>query len=1290
MESLEQRTLLTAGVALDPTFGQGGLVTTDQLGISSDAATNIAITEPGGKILVAGNATQSYDGSHFLLARYNADGTLDASFGDGGFVTTTLGYNWNAHGMAVDGSGGIVVVGDADANGQEAAVAKYHADGSLDQSFGSGGIVTINFGGTISIARGVAIDSAGNVDIVGEVFHNPVATGGYQMVVARLKPDGSPDAAFDNNASAAVASMTNTAVTPVRRAISGNAVTIDAAGNLVVAGLYASTTSGQALVARFTNSGTIDPTFNGTGYATASLGAFDAQATAVAIDGNQDIVIAGGAAANQYQQSSIGLARFTPLGLPDASFGTGGQVTNVVAGNAAGGLAIDSAGNILVAAQMRYSTFAALRYTPAGAPDSNFGTGGEADYSFGSSYTPKGAIGVALTSAGQVVLADQVQDSLNLQHLALARLNDNGSVDNSFGSNQTGTVTSAFQISVLNGARAMAIESDGKIVTAGSAWPSTGRMFSVSRYNADGTLDTTFGNGGSVDTDMTGTYPKYDNYANAIAVDAQQRIIAAGQVNHPGGGMDIAIARYEPNGDLDTSFGNGGIVITSLNPYGNNSANAVMVEDNGDILVAGVTSQPQNLTTSNFALLRYTSDGQLDPTFGGAALGGGPGWVTTDFYGRHDIAEAMLLQPDGKIVLAGSANAIHTSGAGDDFALARYNSDGSLDTTFGAGTGKVTTDFGPNGYTNATDVIHAVTLDGQGRIVAAGVSNAADFGFNHFALSRYNSDGTLDSTFGSGGTALTKASTYGNSFADSVIVTPAGKILAGGDGDVAGQNTNFMIARYNDDGSLDSTFAPLSSASPAGVYNTDFGGGNLGQDQIYGMALDHTGRLVAAGGIFRAASDFDTGLARYVLDSTLTANAGGPYDLNEGDSLTLAATASGGDGGALSYSWDVNGDGVFGDATGSAPTLTWQQLEALSPPINDGPATFQVSVRVSDAHGEYVVSTPVTLTLHDVPPTASVSGPSVEVVGQPQAFTLSASDPSPVDTAAGFSFLVDWGDGSAQQTVSAADAALPVSHVFAHSGSFTVSVWAVDKDGSQSASPATFDAVVSSAAMEGTTLVAGGNNIVLQPADAQGGISVTVDGSPQGIFTPTGQIVVYGLAGGDNIQLLGGYLDHRHADHDPTQIAVPAVIFGGAGDDTIDARGSSANNVLVGASGNDVLYGGSGRNLLIGGGGSDRLYAGGDGDILIGGTTDYDANLAALNAIMAEWGRTDLSYDQRIAHLDGSTPGGLNLAYFLNAATVHDDGGSDELVGARGLDWYFAGADDVIVHKRLREMVTAI
>src|SRR5205823_1173861 len=127
------------------------------------------------------------------------------------------------------------------------------------------------------------------------------------------------------------------------------------------------------------------------------------------------------------------------------------------------------------------------------------------------------------------------------------------------------------------------------------------------------------------------------------------------------------------------------------------------------------------------------------------------------------------------------------------------------------------------------------------------------------------------------------------------------------------------------------------------------------------------------------------------------------------------------------------------------------------------------------------------------------------------------------------------------------------------------------------------------------------------------------------------------------------------------------------GYDTFDAGGSTANNVLEGGAGNDNLIAGQGRDLLIGGTGADSLAARGTGDIEIPGTTSYDANLAALNAVMAEWGRTDADYATRVKHLGGSLPGGRNGGYLLTAQTVSDDQATDYLYGNwQALDWFFA------------------
>ncbi len=250
---------------------------------------------------------------------------------------------------------------------------------------------------------------------------------------------------------------------------------------------------------------------------------------------------------------------------------------------------------------------------------------------------------------------------------------------------------------------------------------------------------------------------------------------------------------------------------------------------------------------------------------------------------------------------------------------------------------------------------------------------------------------------------------------------------------------------------------------------------------------------------------------------------------------------------------------------------------------------------------------------------------------------------------------------------------------------------ATDKDGGTG--PAASQSVtVTAVEMQGTTLAVGGtlgaDSIVVTPVDTAGTLAVTINGAGQGTFAPA-KVVVYGQAGNDTVQLTSARVN-RHTAY----VTAPAVLLGGDGSDSLDASGSAANNVLVGGAGNDVLQGGSGRDLLLGGAGADTLAGGGGDDILIGDLTDLDGNLPALDAVMAEWGRTDADYNTRVAHLGGSLAGGLNGAYLLNAATVHDDAAVDQLEGDGGSDWflYTAGGafKDVLRDKGKGEIATGI
>jgi Ca2+-binding RTX toxin-like protein len=229
----------------------------------------------------------------------------------------------------------------------------------------------------------------------------------------------------------------------------------------------------------------------------------------------------------------------------------------------------------------------------------------------------------------------------------------------------------------------------------------------------------------------------------------------------------------------------------------------------------------------------------------------------------------------------------------------------------------------------------------------------------------------------------------------------------------------------------------------------------------------------------------------------------------------------------------------------------------------------------------------------------------------------------------------------------------------------------------------------------------GNDTIILSPADTTGDINVKFNGSSLGNYKPTGHILVYGQSGNDTIQLNSNTIGTT-----TYYIAVPAFLYGGGtGNDTLDARGSTANNVLTGGGGKNSLYGGLGRDLLIAGLGASQLTAGRGDDILIGGWTAYDLTssgmtyhrkLAALDAIMAEWGRTDLSgTPQQQYHIrvnDLLNGGGLNGQSLLNTSTVHENGRVDTLVGTTGsaLDWFLVGLTDVIQHKKTGEVQTTI
>jgi uncharacterized delta-60 repeat protein len=416
----------------------------------------------------------------------------------------------------------------------------------------------------------------------------------------------------------------------------------------------------------------------------------------------------------------------------------------------------------------------------------------------------------------------------------------------------------------------VAIQADGKIVVVGEtdALVGPGRDDDVAlvRFNVDGTLDAGFGGGdGIVITKVAGSQ---DDFASGVAIQGDGKIVVAGGADvDPDPGIinfDFAIARYNIDGSLDTDqdadagvyLDTDGIVTTSVGSAANADDEAFEVAIQADDRIVATGPAEQSGGEFDFALVRLNpSDGSLDSSFDGdATMPGYPGngKVTTDFAGDSENANAIAIQSDDKIVVAGDVDTDPGAASAIDFGLARYNpADGTLDTGFG-GDGRVTTDF-----TGSNFAYGLAIQPSDGRLVAVGTNSST----GDVALARYlPADGSPDDSFDGDGKVTTPLD---SAFAVGVAIQADGKIVTAGRADVdptASSNYDLVLIRYGADGTLDASFAGdgilIDSLAPAPSV-----------EAFYSVAIDGSGRLVAVGSAAISGNQNDWALARYGYDA---------------------------------------------------------------------------------------------------------------------------------------------------------------------------------------------------------------------------------------------------------------------------------------------------------------------------------------------------------------------------------------------------------------------------------------
>jgi uncharacterized delta-60 repeat protein len=370
----------------------------------------------------------------------------------------------------------------------------------------------------------------------------------------------------------------------------------------------------------------------------------------------------------------------------------------------------------------------------------------------------------------------------------------------------------------------LAIQPDGKILLGGYCSNGSNEDFCIARFNSDGTLDINFGSSGKVIQPIGSDH----DYGYSLAIQSDGKILLGGYCQGVSN-YDFCIARFDSNGTLDNSFGTNGKVIQ---PIGSSSdfGNSLAIQSDGKILLGGYC---QGVSNYDFCIAHFNSNGTLDNSFGTN------GKVIQPIGSSYDFGNSLAIQPDGKILLGGYCS----NGSNEDFCIARFNFDGTLDINFGS-SGKVIQPIG-----SSDDWGRSLAIQSDGKILLGGNCSNGSNDY-YFCIARFNSNGSPDNSFGSSGKVIQPIGIY--DYGRSLAIQSDGKILLGG-GCYYGSNYDFCIARFNSNGSPDNSFGSSGKViQPIG----------LADDYGQSLAIQSDGKILLGGYCYNG-SNPDFCIARF-------------------------------------------------------------------------------------------------------------------------------------------------------------------------------------------------------------------------------------------------------------------------------------------------------------------------------------------------------------------------------------------------------------------------------------------